>query len=207
MQSSISSLLVQGASGSRDLDLITAQPLPRDGGIVEIESNQSVRIETLNDIWNYEDNRFNHFNLVIFDHDAHAQSYETLEPVFTESNTLILVINRDLSTLRLAKYLLDAKQRFDISRNNKTQRIFICLNENHPVQKGELYNDDIEEYLGSPIAVVNPWNMKKDKNQGLTASPLWRFTEQNLLGKTEHHHSEKKTLLSSFLVSRAGNKR
>ncbi len=61
----------------------------------------------------------------------------------------------------MAKYLLDEKQRVDLSRGGKELRVFICLNENHPMHGDELRNDDIEQYLGCPLAVINPWNVKK----------------------------------------------
>ncbi|NYY80267.1 hypothetical protein DMH27_05325 [Raoultella planticola] len=59
--------------------------------------HQSARIEPLDAAWTYDDSHFNAFNLVMFDHGVYAQPYEHLETVFTQSSTLILVINRDLS--------------------------------------------------------------------------------------------------------------
>lgn len=197
IQTSIPSLLVQGASGSRDMDLITSLALPRDGTMTEINAHQSVRIEPLDTAWNYIDSHFNRFNLVMFEHGVHAQPYEYLETVFTESSTMILVINRDLSALRVAKYLLDEKQRIGIARGGKELRVFICLNESHPMQSDELRNEDIEGYLGCSLAVINPWKVKK--NQPLSATPLWHFAARTLLGKPAQA-SEKKTLLSSLLT-------
>ena len=203
MQTSIPSLLVQGASGSRDLDLLTFCGLPRDGAITSLGPQQSARIEPLDAAWTYDDSHFNAFNLVMFDHGIYAQPYEHLETVFTQSSTLILVINRDLSALRVAKYLLDEKQRVDLSRGGKELRVFICLNENHPAHGDELRNDDIEEYLGYPLAVINPWNVKK--NQPLSVTPLWRFTAQSLLGKSEQE-AAKRRLFPSFFSLRPDRK-
>jgi len=111
---------------------------------------------------------------------------------------LILVINRDLSALRVAKYLLDEKQRVDLSRGGKELRVFICLNENHPMHGDELRNDDIEQYLGCPLAVINPWNVKK--NQPLSATPLWRFAAQSLLGKSEQETAKRRLFPSLFTL-------
>lgn len=197
-QTSIPSLLVQGASGSRDLDLMISRALPRDGIITEINSHQAVRIESLDSAWNYNDSHFSRFNLVMFEHSIYTQPYEYLETVLTESSTVILVVNRDLSALRVAKYLLDEKQRIELARGGKELRVFVCLNENHPVHTDELTNDDIEEYLGCPLAAVNPWTIKK--NQPLTASPLWHFTARSLLGKPVQK-SEKKSYFSSLFPS------
>ncbi|MEF3101787.1 hypothetical protein AB3X31_00680 [Raoultella terrigena] len=198
MQTSIPSLLVQGASGSRDLDLVTARSLPRDGAITPMGTHQSARIEPLDAAWIYDDSHFNLFNLVMFDHGVYAQPYEHLETVFTQSSTLILVVNRDLSALRVAKHLLDEKQRVDLSRGGKELRVFICLNENHPARGDELRNEDIEEYLGCPLAVINPWNVKK--NQPLSSAPLWRFAAQSLLGKPEYEVAKRRLFSSLFTL-------
>ncbi|ATA19268.1 pilus assembly protein CpaE [Gibbsiella quercinecans] len=202
MQTSIPSLLVQGASGSRDLDLITSHALPRDGAIIQINEHQSACIESLDGAWNYDDNHFNRFNLVMFEHGVYTQPNEHLETIFTSSNTLILVINRDLSALRVAKRLLDEKQRMALSRNGKELRVFICLNESRPAQSDELHNEDIEEYLACPLSVVNPWSIKK--NKALNGTPLWHFAAQTLLGKPAD--AVKKRSLSSLFKLHSGRK-
>lgn len=198
MQASIPSLLVQGASGSRDLDLITSRALTRDGSITSLSDHQSARIEELDGAWNYNDSHFSRFNLVMFDHGIHAQLYEHLEIIFSDSSTLILVINRDLGALRVAKHLLDEKQRVDLSRDGKKMRVFICLNENHPAQGDELHNEDIEEYLGCPLSVINPWNT--EKNQTLSSTPLWRFAARSLLGKPEQEPEKKRLFPQLFTL-------
>ena len=98
----------------------------------------------------------------------------------------------------MAKYFLDEKQRVDLSRGGKELRVFICLNENHPMHGDELRNDDIEQYLGCPLAVINPWNVKK--NQPLSATPLWRFAAQSLLGKSEQETAKRRLFPSLFTL-------
>jgi pilus assembly protein CpaE len=45
--------------------------------------------------------------------------------------------------------------------------------------------------------VINPWNVKK--NQPLSATPLWRFAAQSLLGKAEPE-AAKRRLFSLFTL-------
>lgn len=180
MLTSLPSLLVQGGSGSNDLDLLMARALPKEGSIAAVSANQSVRIEALDGMWNYEDTQFNHYNLVIFDHPIHAQPTERLETVIAQSHTIVLVITRDLSTLRMAKNILDEYKRIMLTRPARELRIVVCLNEIHPVHADELRNDDIEEYLGCRILCVNPYKIKNSNTS--VDSALYRFAAY-LLGK------------------------
>lgn len=179
--SSIPTLLVQGASGSNDLDLLMATALPKDGSVFKMTANQAVRVETSDGAWNYDDPYFNQYNIVFFDHGIHNESSEHLEMVISQSHTIILVISRELAALRIAKRILDEYARILLTRPTWKKRILVCLNENHPVISDELKDDDIREYLNRDIDCINPYhvfNKKPTQN-----SPLYRFTAF-LLGKT-----------------------
>lgn len=172
-------LLVQGASGSRDLDLLMEQALPVDGASFPLSSHQSVYMETTDTALNYHDPRFNQFNLVFIDHLIQSLSHEQLDLIISRSHTLILVVTRELASIRMAKKVLDEQDR-RARGGVGDMRILICLNENRPVRGRELKNSDIEEYLEHEISVVNPYD---GKNAALTSgSPLFRFAAY-LLGK------------------------
>jgi len=178
-QSAIPMLLAQGASGSRDLDLLMEQALPTDGSLHQISAHQSVCMETIDGMLNYHDTRFKQFNLVFIDQMLQSLSNDNQDLIMSYSQTLILVITRELASVRMAKKMLDDNHRR--ARHGATVRILICLNENRPRHSGELKNSDIEEYLEREIAVVNPYD---GKNSALTAaSPLFQFAA-HLLGKT-----------------------
>lgn len=202
--SSIPALLVQGASGSNDLDLLMATALPKDGSIYKIATNQAARIETSDGAWVYDDPYFNQYNIVFFDHGIHTESSERLEMVIAQSHTIILVITRELAALRTAKHILDEYNRISLTRPTWKTRILVCLNENHPAESGELTNEDINDYLGRKIDSINPYDI--DNKKLTDNSPLYRFTAF-LLGKTISPHARKGVLsifapLRSYILSR-----
>lgn len=202
MLSSIPVLLVQGASGSNDLDLLMARALPRDGSICQTGTHQAVRIETLDGAWNYDDAHYNRFNLVFFDHGVYTQPHERLEMVISESHTIILVITRELAALRVAKTVMDENRRIMLTRPARELRILICLNENHPAHGDELKDEDIEEYLGCKIFTVNPYSIKNDKLSA--SSALYRFAAY-LLGKPVAETPRKKLLNLPALLRRSSS--
>lgn len=181
-------LLVQGASSSSDVDLLMAHALPRDGSLLQVSKNQSVYIEPSDSAWNYNDARFNRFNLVFIDQMLHTQSLEYMDLVLSKSHTVILIVTRELPTLRVAKKVLDENKRIMQSRPDRTTRILVCLNENHPCHESELRDSDIESYLGCEIAVINPYNVKNTTLA--TSSSLYHFVAK-LLGKPVKNRSPK----------------
>lgn len=199
MLSSIPVMLVQGGSGSNDLDLLMARALPRDGSICQINTHQAVCIETRDRAWNYDDTHCKRFNLVFFDQGVYAQPQERLEMIISESHTIILVITRELAALRVAKNVMDENRRIMLTRPARELRILICLNENHPAHGDELKDEDIEAYLGCKIFTVNPYRIKSDKLS--TSAALYRFAA-HLLGKPVAETPRKKLLPLPALLRR-----
>jgi pilus assembly protein CpaE len=198
--SSIPMLLVQGASGSSDLDLQMGTTLPRDGSMLKITQNLSARIETPDNEWSYEELQFNQYNLVFFDHSIYPHIHERLEMVIAQSHTIILVISRELSTLRIAKSILDEYNRIVITNPGWKTRMLLCLNENHLRRTEDLNNDDIREYLGCSLTCVNPYSIKREKPAA--GSPLYQFAA-DLLGKSvEHEHTRKRAFSLSTMLRR-----
>ncbi|MCW2488703.1 hypothetical protein J5069_22645 [Candidatus Symbiopectobacterium sp. NZEC127] len=198
MLTSIPMLLVQGCSGSRDLDLLLAKALPSDGSIADLTAHQSVKMETCDAAWLYEDTAFNRYNLVFFDHGIHTHVEQQLEQVFMQSHVIVLVISRALASLRVAKNILEEHKRFLLANPLKEVRILLCLNESHPKNTDELVNADIEEYLGLDIFSVNAYNVHH--NPLSSESALYRLAA-HLLGKSLGPPSSRKTLftLPTFL--------
>lgn len=181
MLTSIPMLLVQGFSGSQDLDLLLAKALPEDGSIVDLSAHQSAKMETRDGAWQYEDTQFNRYNLAFFDHGIYAHVDPYLEEVFTQSHVIVLVISRALAALRVAKNILEEHKRFLLANPLKEVRILLCLNESHPKNTEELANADIEEYLGKNIFSVNVYSAHNNKLS--TESMLYRLAA-HLLGKS-----------------------
>lgn len=181
MLTSIPMLLVQGCSGSSDLDLLLTRALPKDGSISALSAHQSAKMETHDGAWQYEDTQFNRYNLAFFDHSIHVDFDQHLEQVLIQSNVVVLVISRALAALRIAKNILEENKRFLLSNPLKEVRILLCLNESHPKKNNELANDDIEEYLGTTLSAVNVYNVNNARLS--TESALYRLAA-HVLGKS-----------------------
>lgn len=89
-----------------------AKALPNDGSIADLTAHQSVKMETCDAAWLYEDTAFNRYNLAFFDHGIHTHLEQQLEQVFMQSHVIVLVISRALASLRVAKNILEEHKRF-----------------------------------------------------------------------------------------------
>lgn len=197
---SIPSLLVQGASGSNDLDLLMEQAIPKDGSIYPINNTQSICVEIFDSAWSYNDPNYNKFNLIFFDHGLYsALTLERLEMIISQSHTLLLVITRELSAVRAAKKILDENVRVHLANPEQAIRIVICLNENHPKKSDELRDEDIAEYLERKIDAVSSY--RPDNKKISSADSLYQLAA-NLVGKNVAEPTGKKSLSFSNLFRR-----
>lgn len=192
--STIPTLLVQGNSGSSDLDLIMEQIIPRDGSISYVANHAAVRLETTENSWNFDDTLFNRFNLIIFEHSMVGAINDKFETIISNSQTIILILNRNLTCLRVAKRIIEEQKRNFNSRPVLGQKIIICLNENTPNKIDDMKNEDIEEYLEHRISLILPYTNKKYKQ--LDESPIYSFARHHILGLGDE--AEKKAKKFSF---------
>ncbi|CBG90839.1 tight adherence protein TadZ [Citrobacter rodentium] len=179
-QCSIPLLMVQGAAGSLDLDLLLGKAIPRDGSILPLDKNISVRMETRENAWNFDDDEFNQFNIIFIDNPVYSCSQERLDYVLSRTHTFILVITHELSTLRVARELIENIRRRALAGNDAVySRLFICLNEFPMASKNKLTPEDIEEYLGQKVDVIYTAQPTK---KGMVDKQLSSFAAR-LLGK------------------------
>lgn len=192
---SVPTLLVQGATGSADLDLIADKSfIQKDGQIHAINESLNVKMEARDSIIRYDDSQYKLFNIILVDHQVHTLSRERLEIIFNNSQTLILVISHDLASLRVAKMVLEEIKRDSVAGNSVVQRIFICLNENTANPDKVLTNNEIAEYLGRKIDLINPFQAKKNGNIRQFTTPLFGQFAAKVLGKS----GTEKELTTSF---------
>ncbi|QIQ21310.1 hypothetical protein IPMB12_06185 [Zophobihabitans entericus] len=186
--SKIPMLLVQGGSGSFDMDFIVEKPIEKDGSIVELDDNLSVRIEPSKPGWDFKDDSIYKFNLVVFDHNLNSiLSVPQLNNVFAVSNTVIVVINRDPYSIKVAKSILEERNRI-IMRDDQLadKRFFICLNDNKPFNKKEMLADeDIAEFLEHPIDIKQGYFASNKKLQEAHTSKEVKSIATLLIGISE----------------------
>ena len=182
---SVPTLLVQGATGSADLDLIMDKSfIQKDGQIHSINESLNVKMEARDSVIRYDDSQYKLFNIILVDHQVHTLSREKLEIIFNNSQTLILVISHELASLRIAKIVLEEIKRGSVAGNSVVQRVFICLNENKSNPDKTLTEAEIAEYLGHKIDIVNPFQTKKNGNIKKFTSPLFSQFAAKVLGKS-----------------------
>lgn len=143
-------LLVQGHTGTPDLDLLSDASLARDGVITSISDHQGMKIETDEEAWRFESPDFQSYNIVIFDHTITTQIRDKLAYIVPGSDFIFVVVTRELASVRNARLIIDELERsspVQESAKNISKNIII-LNENHQPRQDELSNEDIENYLG-----------------------------------------------------------
>lgn len=197
---SVPCLLVQGATGSRDFDLITGHKLDSsDSKVQKITDNRSVKFESNNDMFNYTDPVFNQFNIALFDHNATAISTENLESIFNHSNTIVLIIGRNFSSFRTAKRIMDEYIRFERQKTDSIMRkLVLCINEYNPGDnRSKFSNEDITEYLGCEINAILPHFQVRKENDAFTH--VLQNLAATVLGRDKEDSKENKNILSGFL--------
>ena len=198
--SSLPVLLVQGHTGTPDLDLLSDQTLPRDGAIGNISNTQALKISTDEEQWNFDDENYKNFNMVIFDHNITNQIRDKLATIVPNTDFVFIVVTRELSSVRNARLIIDELERSVPTREagKEISRNIIILNENHQAKQDELTNEDIENYLGKKIDIFHEYH--KDLKNISDKSSLYDFTAK-MLGKVINDDKKRKKTGISILGS------
>ncbi|EDH6780350.1 hypothetical protein CB489_23725, partial [Salmonella enterica subsp. enterica serovar Agona] len=125
-------LFIQGASGSRDLDLIASDKNEisvLEGKIQKITAMKSVKIDSDIIRFDYSNPVYQQYNINIFDHNISRASPEDLEIVFNNTGIIVLVIGNNFSSLRTAKRIIDEYKKFESRSKIRPKRIITCVNE------------------------------------------------------------------------------
>lgn len=201
-------LLIQGATGSKDFDLISGNEIDAsDSKVQKISDNRSIKMESVNEALNYSDPVFNHFNIALFDHNVCAISAENLELIFKNSNTIVLVLGRNFSSFRTAKRVLDEYARFERQKNDVIKRkIIISINEyNVADNKQKFSNEDIVDYLGKEICTILPYYQSRKENDIFSQRALQLSAA--ILGREKIEIKQnKKTFDLSSIINRFSKK-
>ncbi|VUS64936.1 hypothetical protein [Klebsiella spallanzanii] len=176
-------LLVQGHTGSPDLDLISDIAIQRDGIITPINAHQALKISTEEEQWHFDDPNFKSYNIIIFDYNVTTQVRDKLAVIVPGSDFIFVVVTRELSSVRNARLILDELERNSSTNSSETQTIsknIIILNDKMPAKADELSNEDIENYLGRKIDIFS--SFQKDLKKNNIHSDLYDFAAK-MLGK------------------------
>ncbi|EBG3213483.1 hypothetical protein FIS27_05930 [Salmonella enterica subsp. enterica] len=166
-------LFIQGASGSRDLDLIASDKNEisvLEGKIQKITAMKSVKIDSDIIRFDYSNPVYQQYNINIFDHNISRASPEDLEIVFNNTGIIVLVIGNNFSSLRTAKRIIDEYKKFESRSKIRPKRIITCVNEYEANSRRDKFsNDDAEDFLEREIdlrfPILNTEKKSKEFNE------------------------------------------
>ncbi|WP_241569758.1 hypothetical protein [Rosenbergiella collisarenosi] len=194
-----STLLVQGAFGSRNLDLISKVAISNE--VTLLENNLSALYEERSSAWQYYNSVYDNYECIIFDFTAYNAADENIENVLTHTDCLLLVCDRDLSSVRTAKKIIEANNHL-MNSNNGVRRIYVCHNQHHSKVNGEISSQEVSGLLGKPVDVTIPFLIKPG-DPSLTLNfngKNHQYLESlcNLLLGRKNKHQEKTSLFDSI---------
>lgn len=193
-------LLAQGSNGSQDLDLLFDKKL--QGDITEYGLNL--------DLFNgnpmtLENDQINKYNFIIYDQPIFNVNKEDFSQFLEHSNTFILVVERRISSLRIAKQFLDECERIKNS-SGKLIRTFVCISDNKLETSKLMATVDIETLLKSPVDAVIPF-LKQTESKNVLSVNLGSGGKKEVaelalkvIGVTPRHSKQKdnSSMLSSL---------
>ncbi|RDE95946.1 pilus assembly protein [Aggregatibacter kilianii] len=144
-------LLAQGSNGSQDLDLLFDKKL--SGSIVEYTSN----LDLFNgDLVTLTSGATEKYNFIIYDQPIYNVKKDNFINFLEAYNSFVLVVERRIGSLRLAKQFLDECERVR-STTGKPIRTFICISDNRLETAKLMAKNDIETLVGSQVDAVIPF--------------------------------------------------
>lgn len=178
-------LLVQGSGGSRNLDLLSRVSISNE--VTLLQNHFFAMYEEKNHAWHFNNPVYDRHQCVIFDFSAYNASDEDIENVLTHSDCVLLVCDRNLSSVRVAKKIIEANTHLQ-SSNNGIKRLYLCFNQHHPKVSGEVNAREAGDLVGQPADVIVPYLLKAgDPSMTLDFSGKHRGTLESisylLLGK------------------------
>lgn len=178
-------LLVQGSGGGRNLDLISQVSISNE--VTLLQNNFFAMYEEKSHAWRFNNSVYDRHQCVVFDFSAYNAADEDIENVLTHSDCVLLVCDRNLSSVRVAKKILEANAHLQSSHNG-IKRLYLCFNQHHPKVSGEVNAREAGDLVGQPADVTVPYMLKSgDPSLNIDFSGKQRRVLQNisylLLGK------------------------
>lgn len=117
-------LIVQGAYGSQNLDLISKVAISNE--VTMLQKNLSGFFEDKNHAWQYYNPVYDDYDCIVFDFTAYNAADENIENVLTHTDCLLLVCDSDISSSRIAKKIIEANNHL-MKSNNGVRRIIFAI--------------------------------------------------------------------------------
>ncbi|WP_439236177.1 pilus assembly protein [Lonepinella koalarum] len=197
-------LLAQGSNGSQDLDLLFDKKV--QGDIVEYESNLHLfKGEPLS----LDSTLSEKYNFIVYDQPIFNVHPEQFSGFFEYSHNFVLVVERRISSLRVAKQFLEQCERIR-NTTGKSIRTFICVSDTSLEISKLMAKSDIESLLGCPVDAVIPF-LKKTESRNILSVNLKRIGQKEMntlvmkvlgtISRVSFRSNKNKSLLSSIIHS------
>ncbi|OOF76955.1 pilus assembly protein [Rodentibacter caecimuris] len=197
-------LLAQGKNGSQDLDLLFDKKL--QGDIVEYSHNFDLFSGVPSDLSTTVTDKY---NFIIYDQPIFNVKKDDLPKFFEHSNNFLLIVERRIASLRVAKQFLEECERMR-NMQGKPIRTFICISDSRLETSKLMVKTDIETLLGSPVDAVIPV-LKNIGTKNILSVNLGRKGRKEIealmmkvigsVSRTGNKAKEKSGFFSSFVKS------
>ena len=195
-------LLAQGTNGSQDLDLLFDKKL--SGSVVEYTSN----LDLFNgDLGTLTPTTTEKYNFIIYDQPIYNVKKDNFVQLLESYSSFVLVVERKIGSLRLAKQFLDECERIR-STTGKPIRTFICISDSRLETSKLMAKNDIETLVGSSVDAVIPY-IKNTNTKTVLGVNLGRNGKNEInslmmkvIGAVSRNSKpkEKQSLISSFFA-------
>ncbi|TCJ97824.1 pilus assembly protein CpaE [Volucribacter psittacicida] len=174
-------LLAQGSNGSQDLDLLFDKKI--QGDVVEYMDNLFLFNGDPNHL---AEDIIEKYNFIIYDKPIFNINKDNFSEFFTYSNNFVLIVERKVGSLRVAKKFLEQCERAR-QLSNQPIRTFICLSDSRYDSSKLMAKSDIESLLNHPIDAIIPF-IKQPQNKTVLEVNL------NKASKREFHQLSMKVI-------------
>ncbi|TDQ57636.1 pilus assembly protein CpaE [Mesocricetibacter intestinalis] len=166
-------LLAQGPKGSQDLDLLFDKKI--QGDIVEYMPNLDLfKGEPVS----LESSVTDKYNFIVYDQPIFNVDKDHFGEFFDYSNSFILVVDRRISSLRVAKQFLEQCERIR-NTTGKPIRTFICVSDTSLEKSKLIAKADIEALLGCSVDAVIPF-LKQTESKDVISVNLGRNGQKEI---------------------------
>ncbi|EMF04245.1 hypothetical protein [Serratia marcescens] len=152
-------LFIQGASGSRDLDLHAGKKLLQE--ITPVHKKFDLMSSDSQCFPDLKHDSLQKYNFVLFEQSINTADKELLRHLVESSLCLVLILDRSMASVRVARNMIENIELLQRT-SRASRRLFLCLNDTRPVSINAVSQDDIQALLGRPIDVTFPYNKQKN---------------------------------------------
>ena len=151
-------LFIQGKSGSNDLDLLFDKKMNQ----AVISANKYLDLMSLQDEampqLKYETTE--KYNFVVYEETVNSAEKERIRQVVEFSSCLIMVLDRSMSSVRVARQMVEITESINRSQR-EPRRLLVCLSDSRPISSDMLSQEDIQSLLQRKIDIVFPWRKNR----------------------------------------------